>query len=171
MVAESDRDILMKYWDHRVSIDGHYLRLRMDNQLRVRNLSIVRNNAGDVVSGFYASYREGVVVLFRCEEKVYFGIDSRVFDLNKVSNISWGSSIWGRHFQIKFLDQRNSEIFRYKTLWRDVISLSGILQDLWDEDWGLNADMPSFIHSFFNDGTLADKLDLLIEREVKEMPA
>lgn len=152
--------IQLKAWDKQVDGDrDRQIQLSTRHSTFVADL-IVSSNVG--CSGWYAVYPEGVFVVFLDEsDRVIVGWNGHAETLNSDTSVEWDLSGRGRHFRIVSVS-KNLEIIdaRYQTFWRYLKNPLLFFFDLFvpDDDWGLMADLPSFVHSSWKRGDLVARL-------------
>ena len=109
--------------------------------------------------GFYAAYHEGIFVFFATEDgKVLIGWKDKLVDVPTIYKAEWSSKASGRCFEAFDQSGQSLMLIRYQTLKQYLWSPFKLLYDILipDDDWGLVADIPSFIHSHVKSGEQAE---------------
>ena len=157
--------VYLNYWDKQVSINTDILGLNIIDETYC--LSTI---AQEIVSvaGWYAEYPEGTFVFFKdTTGRLLIGWDGNLIVVQFIHVVHWESRVSGRLFVC--YDKNEVELMKvsYKTIKRLILSPIRLIRELVspDDDWGLVADLPSFIHSCFVDGDLQDKYKKLMQRE------
>lgn len=153
---------LLRPWHSEVSLSNELIAI----EIRSDRFGVIESSQIPInPSGTYAAYPEGVFVFLTMgKNKVAIGWEHRIFYISDVSSIEWKSDLSGRSFSINLTSSNSSEHFNYVTRSRNPIKIiSDVLFP--DDEWGLECDLPSFIHSTFLDGTLVDKLELYLKAD------
>ena len=151
----------LKPWDNQVSIDGQCLELlEYGDDYSLDNLDGEAN-----LDGFYAQYHEGTFVLFQSKSgQLKIGWNGKLLELSKVKRTRWYSNIKGRC--LVCFDGESNELLRinYHTISRFKLNPFKILAEVFtpDDDWGLVADLPSFLNDFFDRGCSISDLENLL---------
>jgi hypothetical protein len=152
-------------WHDAVSIDGKQLVVEiLDNSFSVKQ----KVRGFEIIHGWYAKFHEGVFVFFEdYEGYLNVGWKKSLCKLLRVSQIDWISKTTGRQFTC--LDENNDPILdvSYQTLRRFLFNPSLVYSEVFlqDDDWGLVADLPSFVHSGYNANKLRNRFSELLTRE------
>ena len=165
MAVNNNYEIYLNYWDSQVSINASKLCLSIADGAYCSSI-IDKNIVG--VTGWYANYPEGIFVFFEdADGRLLIGWDGHLIDVQLIHLISWDSSVSGRLFVC--YDKNQIELLKvpYRTLKRLMLNPIKLVGELVapNDDWGLVADLPSFIHSCFVDGDLQGKYKKLFQRE------
>jgi hypothetical protein len=147
VAAKANSSPLLARW-HPVVGDSYAVQL--DSRGRMTAQYARKEDAPSAPGGVYAHYPEGVFAVFVAEEEIWLQWQDRQVKLLRDHDVAWQSTFGGRSFGLS----RNGETdlaFTYQTLirrpWRLIADLL-----MPDDDWGLVADLPGFVHSHFRDG-------------------
>ncbi|MGZ3744995.1 MAG: hypothetical protein ACXWRE_07550 [Pseudobdellovibrionaceae bacterium] len=103
--------------------------------------------------GWYQPYTEGIFSIFKISSNQWcIYCNDQLLNLTPELKIFWKNTLGGRQLNI-FRSEKLMFSFRYQT-WR------AILRDptyIFDDDWGLVADLPSFLHSNSKNFDLLDQ--------------
>ncbi|KZX53508.1 hypothetical protein A3709_10305 [Halioglobus sp. HI00S01] len=118
--------------------------------------------------GWYASYDEGDFVFLRNERGLFcIGWQEKLVELDQIAQIEWESTTRGRSLECR--DHQGELLLkvRYRTSKRFLKNPLKLFEELLvpDDDWGLAADLPSFIHSCIEDNNVSEQYELLKKRE------
>ena len=114
------------------------------------------------ISGWYANYKEGQFVYWVEDDRQYIKWKNQKIELDTSSVIKWRSGYTGREFEV-YRDQVLKLNVRYRSLfYRPWALITDIIVP--GDDWGLEYDLPSYIHSHFLNGGLYEMLSSWNER-------
>jgi hypothetical protein len=102
------------------------------------------------VCGWYAQYKEGLFAYWQSAEQEFVRWRDDKVVLKPGMEIEWKSQLLGRQFQVQGHGKTLLTV-SYHTLLRN-------LGDVFDDWWGLVDDLPSFVHSGHQRGTLIKQL-------------
>ena len=158
------RKVVLQYWHSLVSNDEQFLEVEfLMPELRIEGLEYSKKNQ-EVLRGFYACYDEGVFFLFAKDTEIYIGWDHRIVAMSDVASVSWRSAFFGRFFCVKNSLGKALVVKKYRTMFFRLMNPYAFFMDFFDDDWGLVADLPSFVHSSFGGGSLFEDLQCLLNR-------
>jgi hypothetical protein len=147
VAAKANSRPLLARWHPLV---GDSYAVRLDGRGRVSARYALKEDAPSAPEGVYAHYPEGVFAVFVTEAEIWVQWHDRQVKLLRDHEVAWQSTFKGRSFRLCRNGEPDLE-FAYRTLvrgpWRLIVDLL-----VPDDDWGLVADLPSFIHSHFRDG-------------------
>lgn len=107
--------------------------------------------ASGEVCGWFAQYREGLFAFWLEDERQFVRWRDNMVQLKPYTKINWRSGCQGRHIEIVDNGKKLLEA-SYHTLLRNP---GAMFESDW---WGLTDDLPSFVHSGHEDGTLAQRV-------------
>lgn len=144
--------ILLQKWDSRDALTPEFQEFDVTFK-KWRPIHRDEINREIKIQGWFSKFPEGIFASFEVEYDVYFYWNSLIYVFKDGDSVKWRSAITGRTFNI----YRNSCLMfeaRYMTLKRFILSPWKIFEDLLlpDDDWGLENDLPSFVHSIFLSG-------------------
>lgn len=148
---------ILGYWDSIVSHENKILIYEVD-LLKVESCSFQYSNK-EKVNGFYAEYVEGIFSVFTNGRVIFICWGNEVVNLDDVKKISWKSSFFGREFKVYGNNGKVLMYFKYKTFFRSMLNPVEFMGNLLDDDWGLVADLPSFIDSSVKAGDLFIRME------------
>jgi hypothetical protein len=159
VVVKRKREFFLGYWHLIVSRKARLARLECNDSLTESISLYFIKDQKKSICGLYAKYPEGIFsVFFADDENIYMCWKNKIICLDKVKKVSWRSVFFGRRFEA--FDEKGNALlsFKYKTLWLGLLSPVLFVGDLFDDDWGLVADLPSFVDSALNEGNLRCRL-------------
>lgn len=127
--------------------------------------SLEESEKSEDFSGFYAKYHEGFFVFFTGSDgKLKIGWNGRLISISEVYSTHWHSDTKGR--KLVCYDTENQELLTvsYHTFLRFGLNPFKLLSEVFmpDDDWGLVADLPSFVCDFIERGSLQKEFDSLL---------
>lgn len=146
MAVSRDGTYILKAWHHSVSIADHTIQVTLNDS----HFSCQLSGAENRTAGWYAKYHEGIFVFLKDNNNhVIIGWNQNIVDVEKINNTTWTNTFYGRLFEC--FDQSSQSVLKcnYHTFRRFAFNPLKILGDLLipDDDWGLECDLPSVIHS------------------------
>ncbi|MEP0068939.1 hypothetical protein [Pyruvatibacter sp.] len=156
----------LRAWHKVVSIKDDFIQISVeDGRFSYRR----RARSGDI-HGFYAKYREGVFVLYKDKGgRLSIGWKKNVLALDTVDRICWESTLRGLMFECFDQDNHSLMQVRYRWFHQYLINPLKLIWDLVvpDDEWDLVSDLPSWVDSWFDDGSLGHRFDdVLLQREL-----
>ncbi len=133
-------------------------RLGRDQYIALGNGSLapVQTEPVEKIDGWYAEYKEGLFAFWQNGHKQFVRWRNSEAELTPGLSVRWASRMSHRQFVI----ESGQDILlraKYHTLlrepWRIVVDFLAP-----DDDWGLVNDLPSWVHSGFVNGDLAQQL-------------
>lgn len=128
---------------------------------------IKKTNKTLIINGWYAEYSEGTFVFFKNRNgELALGWRNNFELLDNVKSIDWDMSAKRRHLICYNLEGNCILEAKYRTL-RRFLNPIKLFSELFvpDDDWGLNSDLPSHVHSSFNNGNISKNFKTLLDRE------
>lgn len=161
MVVES---LIISPWHDIVSIKRKKLFLR---EATLSYELGVYSGAPKYISGWYAKYPEGIFILFRSSDgKIKIGFKDKLLDIEQITSIVWSASFKKRSFKV--IDERNELLseFNYNRTINYVFRPWKFFFEAFvpDDDWGLEADLPSFVDSCFKNRNVQKSVLNLLAR-------
>lgn len=129
--------IILKRWSHNVGEATYCL---YDN----KTLQPISDEPKQI-DGYYAVYREGVFCVWLQNDVPYCSWNGTTCLVDATTQIDWQSTCWYRQFRIT-LPNQSQIAFKYHTFARNIWAYLQSFLFL-DDDWGLNHDLPSHVHS------------------------
>lgn len=164
MVARSEDKYILKYWHPSIAINNRYMQINLDGDRYSRKPHSDVNQ----IDGWYAAYHEGVFVLFKDNlDRILIGWKNHIVDVDRIEKVEWSSTIKGRHFECFGKGNNSLMTANYQTLRRFIFNPLALIGEFLipDDDWGLVADLPSFVDSGVKDGGLRCRFDWLQQEE------
>ena len=135
------------------NIERWHKSLGKEKRLSILNGEYVKHRGESAISGWYADYTEGRFAFWIEPDRQYISWRKKRIELKPSSKVHWHSRIAGRKFEL-FSNGILQLKFNYRTLacrpWAVVTDFI-----IPDDDWGLDCDLPSFIHSHHSSGELS----------------
>ncbi len=164
MAVRSENLFILKAWHQSVSFDDSAIQVAFDDD----RFSYQRYEGEGKFDGWYAKYHEGVFVFFKDNrDRIIIGWNQNAVDVEQINRIDWSSALSGRFFTC--YDKCNQSLLKcsYHTYRRFAFNPLKLIGEFFipDDDWGLECDLPSFIHSSIEDGSIRSKFDQLQQRD------
>lgn len=160
----SDSGFTLNYWDKSVAINRDSIQLILKG-----NGFFLSSSIGvEKIDGWYAEYSEGVFVFFKDgRNRIFIGWDQKLIDVNIIARTDWSNRLGGRIFEC--FDDNNVSLLRFgynsfKRFYLNPLKLVGELL-MPDDEWGLVADLPSFVHSSLESGNIKSNYKKLLLRD------
>jgi hypothetical protein len=160
--------VILKCWHNVVVFKKHKLLLLSLNNDRFK---FTPYQGDQKPCGFYAAYHEGIFAFFATRDgKLQIGWKDQLVDISEISKTVWSSKVSGRSLQALGENGQHLIKAKYHTLKRFLLNPLGLLLEFLmpDDDWGLEADLPSFIDTYVRSGKRAELgpvLQQLLARE------
>lgn len=159
--------VILKCWHTLVAFKKHeLLSLSLGNE----RFKFTPYQGEQKACGFYAAYHEGIFVFFVTEDgKLQIGWKDQLVGISEIFKTVWSSEVSGRSFGAFGEDGQHLIQARYHTLKRFLLNPLGLLLEflMSDDDWGLEADLPSFIDNYVRSGKRAE-LGLVLQQILVE---
>lgn len=164
MAVLKNNKFVLQYWDQLVAIDNESIQVTLDGD----RFSHQPDSGASQVDGWYAAYEEGVFVFFKDNlDRILIGWNQSAIDVDLIDRVNWLNSFSGRLFEC--FDKGNRSLLKanYHSYRRFIFNPLKLFSEfvMPDDNWGLVADLPSFIHSSIEDGSIYTKFDQLQKRD------
>lgn len=157
---------LLKCWHKIVSGGSEFLQIQ-EYPFKKQHIKKDDPIAKEEIKGFFACYPEGIFCWYKNNSGALFiSWNGKRQVLGSIDTIQWTSEMWGRHFVARDKQDKIVMDFRYQTAKGLFFSHPfEFIVELFcpDDDWGLVGDLPSFVDSCFNDNTIFDSFESILE--------
>ena len=161
MVVNSE--VFLERWSESVAIAPNS-KVNYPNYLRLNDQYSVKPEGNN---GWYGYYPEGLFYFFRDDKgRIFIGVNEVVVPVKMVESAIWTSNLRARYFIC--LDRKGQVIldFKYRTLRRFIRNPLKLITEFFipDDDWGLESDVPSFVHSRIKCNDFNEIFEKLIDK-------